>query len=965
MNKNTISNLHFYSEYSFFESPTKIKDYVEFAKKNGIKSLVLTDHNNVHGFAEFRKYCEENEIKPIFGIDADFEEGRFILLAKNNNGFELIKKIALDKSMNLINSILSIDTNNIYVINNPLYGTKEPEVFIDKIENFYFNQGPKANIYIKDNRILNENYLAALNLINELKEMKLIENDYSLNSFEIPQNISKIQIENIENIINNCNVEFQKNLNMLPSFSDDSNSLLKSIIKDKFQTLKDLQKYDKNVILDRIKYELSVIQKMKVENYFLIISDLIQWAKNNNISIGPGRGSVSGSLIAYILGITQINPLEFNLYFERFLNEERVTMPDIDIDIQDDRREEVINYLKEKYGNDNVSQICTFQRIGAKQALKDCGKYLNINFARMNEITKLISGNDSLKESFEKNIKFKSVIESENILTKLYEISLLIESLPRQVGIHAAGIVISKEPIINSIPTMEIDNSLVTQFSMEFIETWNLLKIDLLGLRTLTIIKKMESEVINNFDKNFVFNNIPLNDDKTNKLLTSAKVYGIFQLESPGMMNTLNKVKINKFEDLVDTISLFRPGPLSNIPKYIENKNNHNLIEKISPEYDKIVSSTNGIIIYQEQIMEIIQSVAGLSFAKADVLRRAISKKKKEEILKMEELFINGAKNKNINEKIAKQIYDQIVKFAEYGFNKSHAVAYATLSYRMAYLKARFPLCFYAGIISLTTSIDAINKCVLEARELKFNILSPMINKVSKTINHDKKNTLYLPLNFIKGLGSVANEKIVNEFEKNGKFVDFFDFVARAKKIGIGDSIIDILIESNALREFGNMNTLINNKTKALSYASVACYEDKETKEIIIDNQTKKPKLEIYDQDLNQEAKNEIKYLGMIYNAFVTSNYESNDKLSNLKVGIEYKIVLSIDRKKEVMTKFKRMVNCVEVSDSSTSETIWFNEKNKDLFNTLEENTIGYATIIKLDRNGKKYLNIYKWEKIR
>lgn len=963
---NKITNLHFNSEYSFFESPTKIKDYVEFAKKHNLNALVLTDHNNIHGFAEFRKYCELYKIKPIFGIDIDFDQGRLILLAKNNKGFSEIKKFSYLKSKNKKLTIEQLSDENLFVINHPTYGYKNIDNLKNKFKNFYFweKNNNEANIYLKDCRILSDKFYSSLQIINNLKEVKLeVNNNYV---FEIiNENISSNLIQNINKIIDECNVVFGDKKNMLPEFCEEPFQYLQESVRNKIELCKDIKKYDSNIVEKRVNYELSVIKKMRVENYFLIISDLVNWAKSNNISIGPGRGSVSGSLVAYILGITQINPLEFNLYFERFLNEERISMPDIDIDIQDDKRDEIIEYLKNKYGQNNVAQICTFQRVGAKQALKDCGRFLNINFSRMNEITKLISGSDSLKESYEKNIKFKSTIDSEEILTKLYEYSLLIESLPRQVGIHAAGVVLSKNPIIDSIPVIDLDQNLVTQFSMEYIEDWDLLKIDLLGLRTLTIIKKMEEEVQKNFDINFSFDKIPLDDEKTNKLLTSAKVLGIFQLESHGMMNTIQKVRINKFNDLVDTISLFRPGPLSNIPKYIENKNNPNLIDKISPEYDQIVLTTNGIIIYQEQIMEIIQKVAGLSFAKADILRRAISKKKKEEILEMEKTFISGAINNNISKSVAQKIYNQIVKFAEYGFNKSHAVAYATLSYRMAFLKVRYPLCFYSGIISLTSSIDMINKTVLEAKELKFNIESPMVNKISKDINHDKKKTLYLPLTFVKGLGVAANNKILEEFEINGKFIDFFNFIARAKKANIGDSIIDILIESNTLREFGNMCTLINNKMKALSYASAISYKDENTNEIILDLNAKKPKMEIVEQNLELEAKNEIKYLGMIYNAFVTSKYETEDKLNNLKVGIEYKIVLSIINKKEVMTKFKKIAYCIEVADSSTNETIWFNEKNKFIFDLIEKNTIGYVTILKLDRNGKKYFNVSKWEKIK
>ncbi|MBD5423158.1 MAG: DNA polymerase III subunit alpha [Mycoplasma sp.] len=961
-----IINLHFYSEYSFFESPTKIKEYVNFGKNNEIECLVLTDHNNIHGYAEFRKYCNVNNIKPIFGIDLDVEDIRLILLAKNNKGFSEIKNFAYQKSKNTIIKFSDISDENLFIILNPNFKSKHVDHLKSLFKDFYFYDpsNNNSNIYIRDCRILDNEHYSSLKIINEIKELKLNpENDYcydtSVNS------IDNSLLNNINEIVKQCNVIFYDKQNMLPIFCENPLNYLKTLIETRIKERKDLREYDINIVKKRIDYEFSVIKKMNVENYFLIISDLINWAKENDISIGPGRGSVSGSLISYIIGITQINPLKYNLYFERFLNEERITLPDIDIDIQDDKRENVIEYLKKKYGHEHVAQICTFQRVGSKQALKDCGKFLEINFTRMNEITKLISGSDSLKESYEKNIKFKATIDSEEILTKLYECSLLIESLPRQVGIHAAGVVLSKSKIIDSIPIMNIDNNIVTQFSMEYIEDWDLLKIDLLGLRTLTIIKKIEEEIQKTFDKNFKFDQIPLDDQKTNKLLTSAKVLGIFQLESPGMMNTLSKVKINHFNDLVDTISLFRPGPMSNIPEYIKNKNDKNNIKSICDVYDEIVYSTNGIIIYQEQIMEIIQKVAGLSFAKADILRRAISKKNRNEILEMEKTFINGAINNNISEDIAKLIYAQIVKFAEYGFNKSHAVAYATLSYRMAYLKAKFPLCFFIGIMTLTTSMDTINKLVIEAKELKFNIFSPAINKISNDISHDKKNNIYLPLTFIKGLGEVANKKILNEYNQYGKFNDFFDFVARAKKANIGDSIIDILIESNSLREFGNMNTLIQNKSKALSYASTISFEDKNTNEIILDMSVKKPKLEVYDEDLRQEAKNEIKYLGMIYNAFITSKYESNDKLSNLKVGIEYKIVLSINKKKEIMTKFKKLAKCIEVSDSSTNETIWFNEKNLNIYETIEENTIGYATILKLDRNGRTYFNIYKWEKIK
>ncbi len=963
-----IINLHFYSEYSFFESPTKIKDYVEWGKKNNLSALVITDHNNVHGFGDFRKYCYSNNIKPIFGIDLDFDNIKFILLAKNNDGFSEIKKLAYEKSKNNKLKIENIISNNLFIILNPNFSQKDNiKKYSKLIPNLYFynEELDESNIYIKDNRILDKNFYNSLKIINEMKEIRLeTDQDFVINpNVDIRDELKK----NILNIVEQCNVSFKDNVDSsLPIFCKNPYEELTKLIKLGIKNRKDISSYSQEVVNNRIIYELSVIKKMNIENYFLIISDLINWSRNNSIYIGPGRGSISGSLIAYLIGITQINPLEYNLYFERFLNEERITLPDIDIDIQDDKRDKVIEYLKDKYGKDNVAQICTYQRIGSKQALKDCGRFLNINFSRMNEITKLISGSDTLQESYNTNIKFKALIDSEELLTKLFQYSLLIESLPRQTGIHAAGIVIAKDPIINWIPIMNIDQNNVTQLSMEYIEEWGLLKIDLLGLRTLTIIKEIEEQIKDIFDPNFNFDNIPLNDEKTNKLLTSAKVLGIFQLESPGMMSTLKKVKINNFNDLVDVISLFRPGPLSNINEYIKNKNDKNKLVSISKEYDEIISLTNGIIIYQEQIMEIIRKIAKLSFSKADILRRAISKKKKEDILEMEKLFLKGALKNDYKLDVATKIYNEIVKFAEYGFNKSHAVAYATLSYRMAYMKARYPLCFYIGIISVTHSMDSINKIVLESKELKFNIHSPSINKVSRKIFNDRKNNMYLPLTFIKGLGEAANHKILTEFENNGKFTDFFNFIARMKTININNSVIDILIESNTLREFGNMNTLINNKIKALSYASIASFEDYNTNEIVLNNNIKKPLIEIYPENLELESRNEIKYLGMVYNSFVTSKYETLDKLINLKPGIEYKIAVLVSNKKEIMnTKFKKVSYFIEISDSSGKEEVWFTEKYKNIFDDIKKNTIGYATIIKSNKNDKIYTNIYKWEAIK
>lgn len=960
-----LINLHFASEYSFSESPTNLNEYVNFAKANGITTLALTDHNFVFGFAEFRKLCQMHGIKPIYGIDLDVADFRVILLAKNKAGFDEICQLSYQKSQGQTIHLDMLNDQNLFIINHPTYGTKTPQMLQARFQDFYFYDpnDPKSNIFINDNRIVDLKKEEALFFVNQLGGNPLSEfqsflfsQDYQLASHLVQQTIA---------IANRCNVIFNEKANLLPSVSGNPNQTLADLVAAGLkarQLLLDLG--DARLIQQRIDYELAVISQMAVANYFLIIADLVTWAKTTGIAIGPGRGSVSGSLVAFLLGITEINPLEYNLYFERFLNAERITMPDIDIDIQDDRREEVLHYLKTKYGYHHVAQICTFQRIGAKQALKDAGRFLNVDFVEVNELSKLIPGHEGLKAAYQNNPRFQARIESNETFVKLLDLATKIESLPRQSGIHAAGVILSKDPIIQACPVMAVEQNLVTQFSMEHLEDWSLLKIDLLGLRTLTIIKRIEASVRQLFEPNFDTNRIPLDDAKTNKLLSEAKVAGIFQLESPGMMSTLSKVKINRFLDLVDVISLFRPGPMSNLPKYLKNKAHPELIAQINAAYNQVIQQTNGIIIYQEQIMEIVQRVAGLSFAQADILRKAISKKNWDEINQLQQLFIKGAIANGINQATAQQIYEAIEKFAQYGFNKAHAVAYATLSYKMAYLKTRFPICFYSVIIELTAATETVNRYVNEARSLRFHIESPAVNKLAPTIVHNNRDTIWLPITFIKGIGAAAGQKLVQELQAHGPFRSFFDFICRAKAVHLTDSVVDILIEANALRQFGNIPTLKHNKARAYNYALVALEPGDSDSNWRIDPTVKVPQIEFRPDDLVQTAQYETKYLGMIYNAFITAQYEGPDKLANLKPGIEFIIAIHINKKRQMVNKFNRMSYILDISDSSGQDVVFFNETNKQLFDQIQPHTIGYAKLLRVVRQGKYHLYLNGWKEI-
>ncbi len=961
-------NLHFNSEYSLLESNVTINSYIEFAHENNISILSITDHNNMHGVDKFVSLCKSNNIKPIIGVDLDVEDFRLILLAKNYLGFQELNRLVSLKTKQEI-KIEDIDKSYLFVIDHPTYGFIKKYNKLLSDDNFYFNSENIENknaIIIKENRIISRDDNETISILHSIKNQSVKSFNYS--GFRNESDIDESIIKRTNWIAEQCNIDFPKIDSLFPKFIIDSKTSsfdhLKTIIKNNYKSkFKLFEKNDINIVKERIKYELSIIEKLNVSDYFLIIWDFMKWGRENIISFGPGRGSSAGSLICFLLEITEINPLDYNLLFERFLNPERISMPDIDIDVQDDKRGMLINYIQEKYGKDNVAQIITFQRMTAKSAFRDVARVLEIPNSEVNIISKLIPFESSLEDAFKKSSTFRAKINEKEIYTKAYNHSLRIENLPRQKGTHAAGIIISQMPLIKKIPVIYEDGNLISQFSMENLENWGMLKIDLLGLRTLTTIENINEEISKKTGSKILFKNIPLDDEVTNKLLSNGNTIGIFQLESPGMINTLRKVGVNNFDDLVAIISLFRPGPMSNIAKYTKIKHGEEEIKYLSPEYDEVVKTTYGIIIYQEQIMEIAQKFAGMTFGKADLLRRAISKKDKIEMSKLKNIFVDGATSKGKSMDLIENIYTEIEKFAEYGFNKSHAVAYATLSYKMAYLKTWYPIEFYTAIISSLPGLDTINKYVIEARSMGYSIISPHIND-SKDNVYSENNKIFLPLIIIKGLGKVANEKIENDKSENGVYKSFYNFVARAKKMRLGDAIIDILIRSNTLRDFGNMATLNANLIRAKNYAD--CIIVSQDDEIVINyNLALEQELTFEEMIISEEINNEIKYLGAKFNSFPTLNYESKDKLKNLSTQVEYRIVLFVDniteRKED---KNGNKFGIVNLSDSSGSEDVFIFYPNWEKFKEISISSLLECKIIKTNSQSKSNLRLTSWKVI-
>ena len=531
-------------------------------------------------------------------------------------------------------------------------------------------------------------------------------------------------------------------------------------------------------------YELAQIHATGFSSYFLIVADFIQWAKSKQIPVGPGRGSGAGSLVAYALTITDLDPLRYSLLFERFLNPERVSMPDFDIDFCMDRREEVINYVQQKYGHDKVGQIITFGALLSKAAIRDIGRVLQMPYGQVDRLAKLIPVDGVRPVSIEKALaiepKLKDEAKKEEIISRLLDYAGKVEGLLRNASTHAAGVVIGDRSLDELVPLYQDPRStmVATQFSMKWVELAGLVKFDFLGLKTLTIIQNVlnilkEREII------IDIGNIPLDDKKTFDLYSSANTVAVFQVESSGMMDALRRMKPTSIEDIVALVALYRPGPMENIPAYCEVKNGQRELESIHPLIDHILAETQGIIVYQEQVMEIAQVMAGYTLGGADLLRRAMGKKIKEAMDAERPKFMKGAQLKDVSEKKASEVFDLLEKFANYGFNKSHAAAYAVVSYQTAWLKANYPVEFMAGVMNcdmhLTDKLSIYKDEIIN--KLKINIIPPCVNRSQAKFSVEGNSVLYA-LGALKNVGVEAMELVIKarEISESRRFSTIYQF---------------------------------------------------------------------------------------------------------------------------------------------------------------------------------------------
>ena len=891
--------LYIKTDNSLLSSLIKINDLIKYAKENNINVLAITD-DSMYGCIEFYIKCKENNIKPIIGLEIN----NVVLYAINYNGYKNLIKLSTIKSKEEINiNILRKYSDDLICIV-PYHNLNNYDdyKFYKYLYKGYTNLDEKNSIdgkkvYLNEVLYLEEKdkdylkYLYAIKKGVTVNEININKHDNYLLSYKMYQD------ETNEEIIELCNLELPLHQDLLPIYEYpdnlDSFSYLKQLV---IIGLKNIfgDKVNK-IYLDRLKYELNIINKMGFCNYFLVVWDYVKYAKEHDILVGPGRGSAAGSLVSYCLGITTIDPIKYNLLFERFLNPERISMPDIDIDFEYTKRDEVLKYCINKYGIKKVAPIITFGTLGSKQVIRDVGKCLNMDNKLVDFIAKKIDSKLSLYDNLEKVKQFLNT----NELKKLYKISLKLEGLKRHTSIHAAGVVISKYDLDEIIPLSYHDNYYITGYSMEYLETIGLLKMDFLALKNLTLLNNVLKEV------NLKLEDIPLNDKKTIEIFTNVDTIGIFQFESSGMINFLRKFKINSFDDIVAAIALFRPGPMNNIDTYIARKNNkkYEIIDSLKP----VLSSTYGIIVYQEQIMQIANIMANYSLAEADLLRKAMSKKKEEVLLKEKDKFINQSVLNGYNKDIATNIYNLILKFASYGFNKAHSVSYAMIAYKMAYLKAHYYSVFMKNLLSMVIGSEIktreyINIC-------KLNILKPDIN-ISDMDYIIYNDSIVYPLTNIKNVGNI-NASLIVEERKKGSFKDIFDFISRCKNIN--KNVLESLNKAGCFEKFINQKTFDDNIEILLNYSELGgLLED-----------SLKPELISMKEYSKQELMNrEIEVFGTYLSEHPITSLKSKINVVNL-IDIEkyfnknIRVLMYVEQIKKIKTKNNKDMYFIVGSDET------------------------------------------------
>ncbi len=946
--------LNIKTEYDLMNSLIKIDDLLLYAQSREVKALGITD-SSMFGTMEFITKCNLCGIKPIVGCELVIEDAYVIIYARNYEGLTSLFKLVSKK--NIEGSISFDDTlkykDDIIVVTSLKHYDVVSKYYSDCYIKFHNEKTREEALKLTNNivymdliRYFESDDLEYFKYIRYIEEGKTKREKINVYESGFKDNIGREYTRSTYDFASLINIELPSVKTHIPVYREDSKDFLFALAKKGLE--KRLNGNVPEIYKNRLMYELSIIEKMNFVDYFLIVYDFVLFAKRHNILVGPGRGSGAASLVNYSLGIINVDPLKYNLIFERFLNPDRITMPDIDIDFDSLKREEVIKYVSDKYGHKNTARIISFNTLLPKQVIRDTARVMELNPILVDNICKTIKDEKTFDE-LKNNFEFNNIVRRNKDALYLIKVCDKLCGLKKNTSMHAAGVVISDIALDSIMPLYMVGDTILTGYSMEYIESLGLLKMDFLSIKNLNTISNILDDIRSD-GINLDINSIDLNDKRTLYLFSKAYTTGVFQFESSGMKAFLKDLEVDSFNTLVDAIALYRPGPREMIPSYIRRKKGLEKVTYLIPELEPILKSTYGIIIYQEQVLEILRSVGGYSYAEADIIRRAMSKKKESVIASNKEKFINGVISHGHTGEVAEELYDLIIKFSAYGFNKSHSVVYSVVAFQMAYLKINYTLYFMKNLLNMNKNTESIKEYIDESKLLGIEFMLIDINKSCKEfVIRDKK--LVIPLTIIKSIASTVSEEIESERSK-GLFKDFYDFMIRCYSKSVNKRVVIALIECGAFDSFKiNKRSLINSFDEVLNYVTLC-----KDLNMVIDE---KPILEEMDDYTDREIiDNEIINYGFYLSFHPVTKFDRS-KAITLKDFTKYfnrviPLVLYVESVRTIKTKKGDKMSFIRFSDDNGAiEGVMFPDAYKKI-GEVKKNYV-YRVDAKVEKKDNTY----------
>ena len=1000
----TFTILQVTSGYSLLKSTIDLYKYVMTAKSLGYQKLALTDEGVLHGAIEFYNLCRSQNIEPIIGCVFQYKQWRnaeilssMIVYAKDKIGYQtLIELSTLYQKSKVVtkdmeqkmkegsrhlqfvfpqeNSEWALECSNGEVafqrwlfeaeeryfsnINLGIESNQPLSISLEQLEEWGQDFSMKLLPFVKTFYLKAEDDFSyrVLKAIGEGETLSTtqaevsgqyyLQDEKALTKQWTPLLEGKL-VRQLTEFVDSLKWELPKHELLLPNFqTPDGKTSQEYLIEICEQSLE-----EKDIMNDlyhaRLKYELSIIHQMGFDDYFLIVWDIMKYAHEAGIQTGPGRGSAAGSLVSYLLNITKVDPIEYQLLFERFLNPERYTMPDIDLDFPDNRREDILDYVRRKYGDNHVAQIATFGTFGSKQALRDVCRVLGLTAVQAGEWSKAVPNQlgVSLKSAYEQSKSLQVLVSKSPKNQLIFETACRIEGLPRHLSTHAAGVVLYDKPLTEVIPLMDKEQQLpITQYTMKYVEQIGLLKMDFLGLTNLSILHDSIELTKKIYQQDIILNEIPLDDEKTLKLFQEADTNGIFQFESDGIRRVLKKLKPTNLEDIAAVNALYRPGPMEQIDTFIKRKHGQEVVKYPHPILESILQSTYGVMVYQEQVMQVTSQMAGFTLGQADILRRAIGKKDAKVIETEKVHFIEGAIEKGIDVASASEVYQYIERFANYGFNRSHAFAYSLLAYQLAYFKTHYPRAFYTAILRYVGDRSPkLQTYFIEAKQRGIVIKNPSINTSLEDYNATVDG-IFIGLNAIKGLRRDFIQEILTQRKQHGPFIDFMDFAFRIGKRFCKKEMLEALIDAGAFDELGKNRATLRATIDAV-IESVKFHGSNLALEL---NEEMYPKyFEEEDTNIIERIEREIAVLGFPVSAFPTDPYEilyKEQKANRISSIYESKFVSVLGLLKNIRkTRTKKgepMAFGTIQDETGEMEFVVFSEVYPLVFSVLEENQL-------------------------